>query len=613
MNKVALLALLTMIALLASSTIVYAETKMRIVQFVPRINWSGPVLLEMPESFIEGASGVYVSNVSTCNVILPTYWRVVGKNAYIVFNPGKNLTAGTKYTYYLCYGDIIAPNEESLAECSLPGGCNINYTVTNATLTNTSITVKLDNALETSSSTITGSGEASYTKTILDSPARVYLVNVSARMTTMVPQDYTLKVSASNGKSFSASFSLEDKTIVRNDTSSFDTGYYYYDTGVYTVYDAGREIYASNATLTINVYDSDWDTYYVFVYLDGNLYAEYYEEYRITVDLSGHWFRTVAIRVYDTEQNDWVRAWGTIHVEVYNYTYTATLTANANARTPINTTISATTPFNIDASLEANYYRFKQVCGKVVFNITQFLIVIEDIKANNTWIFVGTSYANTSLNVGRNIAVSAGGSSDSASWGTGIITGVTPDAASAAITSTGAILGIIASSYPLSSENLTVQLCAYKALPGEYGFEWKKLLVFRALTNYTDYVVGGEAAPSSSSGTSAGGGVAGNGTVIVNVNAGLDPDLKLAIIILLITIPFALGLFTFYKAITTDHNIWIAMTIAFFSLSSLMAYVFGYYDQARGLLALNLLATYPIIERGMDWVIALVSGRKRRR
>jgi len=82
----------------ATAVVASADIYVRRAQFTAQLNWTGPVLLELPESLIEGATGLYVSNTSTCSYMLTTYWTVIGKNAYIVFDPGVNITAGEGYT-----------------------------------------------------------------------------------------------------------------------------------------------------------------------------------------------------------------------------------------------------------------------------------------------------------------------------------------------------------------------------------------------------------------------------------------------------------------------------------------------------------------------------------
>ena len=593
----------------ATAVVASADIYVRRAQFTAQLNWTGPVLLELPESLIEGATGLYVSNTSTCSYMLTTYWTVIGKNAYIVFDPGVNITAGQRYTYYICYGDLIAPNHEDLAACMLPGSCNISYTESGANLTNTSAYVDFSNRLESNSTSITGSGATSYTAVLLnESVGRVYITGVDSNFTTMVNQSYNLVLRDADGAEWSGAYSLADKQLVRNDTVTFDTGYWYADTGNVTVYDAGSEVYATSGYIAVNVYDSDRDTYYLLIYLDDRLYKSFYEVSSVNVSLAGQWFRTVTIRVYDTEGNDWVRAWGEVHVEVYNYTYTLSAEPNVSMTGPVNATVAAGDGivFNIDGNVSASYYRYRLLCGNVTFNTTQFLYVAKQVSGNATAAAWGTGYAYTGIVYGSTVEAVAGSNRDSSGYAGGILLAGSPDAASAAVTETGVLLGVFADTYPSTAERLNITVCVYAAVPGRYAANWSQLLVFNALSNYTDYLVSPASLLPSTAGSTAG-----NATVYVTVNAGLDPDLTLAIKILLIALPFMAGLFFFYKAVSTDANIWIAMTLSAFSLSSIMAYVFGFYDEARGLLALDLVATYPVLERSMDWLIRLIFRRRR--
>lgn len=84
-----------------------ASTLVRDVTITPPVNWSKPVIFTIPESYLVPYTGLYMSNISDCSVILPTWYGVFGDQVVVLFDPEANLTANQPVTFYLCYGDII--------------------------------------------------------------------------------------------------------------------------------------------------------------------------------------------------------------------------------------------------------------------------------------------------------------------------------------------------------------------------------------------------------------------------------------------------------------------------------------------------------------------------
>lgn len=245
------------IALIALMNITAAHAlEARKIEIKPHSNYNGTFVLILDSDLLGPIKGVYVSLDEYCKNRLPTWSIYSAGKDYIVWRVVWK--SNTSYTYYICYGDIISSiDPRDIFYIILPGASYM------------AIDADGDDTIEVNSTGI-----------------------------------YVYARASGN---------------LRSVSQSYDTGRRYYDTGVYTVYDFGKPVTPINATLMIDVYDSDRDTYYVYVYLDGKEVARYYQRSSVTMDLSGRTFQRVAVRVYDTERNDWVRAWGWFNATVGEY------------------------------------------------------------------------------------------------------------------------------------------------------------------------------------------------------------------------------------------------------------------------------------------------------
>jgi len=586
----------------------------RQVEVTPRINWSmGLVLLELPqELFPSGTTGIYVSNVSDCSVHLPTWWDSIGGLVYVLFNAGKTLEAGMSYTWFLCYGDIIVPKEWGLFQCDLPGACSINYTAVNATLTNTSKTVKIGGTAKTAAINLTDTRLTSI---------HVYYTNLSG----IVVDSATVELNTTYRQNYLAEM-LSDTDIVANtslelasetnttDTVSYDTGTHYYDTGVVTIYETPYPMYARKVDITINVYDSDRNTYYVCLYINGEEVSRWYQQSTVTYTAYNLTLYNVSVRVYDTERNVYVRAWGTVSATYTHYLYRGSL-GPAQVPGRLSLRIRGDNAFTADGdTATVTYYEAVNASALVRFNTSNGFLVVYKPRLSVDGVLVSYNYTAVSAREGASWSLTPG---EIVLRGDDAVTYPYDSQAELALAIDTAAVDLptygqygyqeVALATPQNSTlNITVALVA---TPGTYNLTWQRLLVADALVNYT-VLVGSEYMPSTASSSGA---TAGNATVVVNVENPYARNYWLAAIAATSMAGIGVAVYLYIRGWRTNRLDYSIYGLIAGLAASVIVFALGEDRIARLLLfATIMLMVYSVAERLVDIIISAAKGRVRK-